>query len=63
MGYNTGKGGKLLAGEKKGNSDEGGAAAAWRQDRFRVSPLFFFTLQTAPLPFVNFPTQRFKMPP
>jgi len=35
----------------------GGAAAAWRRDRFRVSFFFSFfslTLQTAPLPFVNF---------
>ena len=30
----------------------GGAAAAWRKDRFRFP--FFFTLQTAPLHFVNF---------
>jgi hypothetical protein len=40
-------------GEETNGSKLGGAAAAWRRDRFRF-PLFFFILQTAPLPFVNF---------
>jgi len=39
--------------KKPMRSNLGGAAAAWRRDRFTVS-LFFLTLQTAPSPFVNF---------